>query len=119
MLSILLLASAVSDIGYGEVVYCKGAAVQAELTTCAWNAYKRADQEMNNVWRKLHVKADSKDAADVAVLKSQRAFLVYREQTCIVPYLRESPGTMAKMEQANCLAEITERRVVELQKIFR
>lgn len=74
---------------------------------------------MNEVWRSTRSDRSAGNDVEAALLKSQRAFLIYREQTCKVPYLVESPGTIAPMEQANCLTEITIHRVAELRKLFK
>ncbi len=59
---------------------CPNAQSQLEMNQCAGNAYKAADGELNQVYRKLVAMLDAEDKVQLKV--AQTAWLKYRDANC-------------------------------------
>ena len=116
----LLLALAAADISN-----CDGA--QSEMNFCGKGIYQRADRRMNEQWRKTLTtlrRVDKENAkshlgfgpAADSLLKGQRAWLVYRNQSC-ESVRRIDPGSIAPLNYFACLASMTESRTRELHAL--
>ena len=112
-------------LGAASIANCDGA--QSELNACAKRIYQKSDQQMNDQWRKTLKtlrRVDVNNAksqigfgpAANSFLKAQRAWLVYREQSC-ESVRRINPGSIAPLNYFACLASLTELRIRELQAL--
>ena len=104
---------------------CDGS--QRELNECAAKFYRQADRELNAQWsRTLAVlrrndkelgKWPSYRGASVdTLLKAQRAWLVYRQQSCET-VARISGGTIAPLNYFVCMYDLTGARTKELREL--
>lgn len=92
---------------------CPNAQTQLEMNQCAGNAYKAADGELNNVYRKLVAMLDAEEKAQ---LKSvQTAWLKYRDAHCEFVGDQYKGGSIRPMIYAFCLADVTRNRTTELK----
>jgi uncharacterized protein YecT (DUF1311 family) len=121
----LFLAAALIEPAAPGPESCDGS--QSELNVCAADFYKRADQELNVQWQKTVAvlrhndkelsKWPSYGGASVdTLLKAQRAWLVYREQSCQT-ISRISGGTIAPMNYFVCMFDMTRTRTAELKAL--
>ena len=104
---------------------CDGS--QHELNDCAAKFYREADRELNVQWPKTLAVLRRNDrelskwpsyggpSADT-LLKAQRAWLVYREQSCETE-ARISAGTIAPMNYFVCMYGLTRARTEELRTL--
>ncbi len=120
MLSLLLAAALVQD--------CGASGIQSELNACAARDYAVADRAMNAQWRVTLARVRARDRENgkdsfgppttERLLKSQRAWLAYRDAECALESEEARGGSMQPMLQAGCLARLTEARTEALKQIF-
>lgn len=92
---------------------CPNAETQSELNQCAGKAYRAADGELNQVYRKLVATLDAEEKAQLKV--AQTAWLKYRDAHCEFVGDVYKGGTMRPMVHAFCLADVTRNRTTELK----
>ena len=108
-----------------ELESCEGS--QRELNECANKFYRQADRDLDAQWTKTlatlrrHDKEMSewpsyRGASADALLKAQRAWLVYREQSCETS-ARISVGTISPMNYYVCMFGMTRARTEELRAL--
>ena len=106
-----------------SIANCEG--TQVQMNACAEAVYRSADRKMGQQWNKTYAafKRNDKDMADYisdhgpaaeALLKAQRSWLQYREQSCEAQ-ARLSPGSIFPVNYFFCMASLTEARTEELK----
>jgi len=90
-------------------------ATQAQLNDCAHQQYQHADRALNAQWRKTSNAARRIDKSAFArLLKGQRAWLIYRSETC--GWVGDVfGGSIAPLNYYNCMTDMTETRTKELK----
>jgi uncharacterized protein YecT (DUF1311 family) len=101
---------------------CKDPQDQSSMTFCAGKDFEKADQTLNAIWPKL--KADALESDKNigngtteymdALLKSQRAWLSYRDAECLWQGFEAHGGSMEPMLVNACMAQLTEERIKQL-----
>jgi uncharacterized protein YecT (DUF1311 family) len=86
------------------------AQTQSELTACAAEGAKAADQKLNKAYRDLLRYVDGADTAKLVT--AQRAWIAFRDADCA--FWGAGDGSIAPMNLANCLAELSNKRAEEL-----
>src|SRR5438067_6444687 len=104
------------------------AGTQEELNECAQRDFKQADRALNVQWQKLVVAARRKDRTLVHdrhdppafehLLKGQRAWLTYRDETCAWVQTAFG-GSIAPMNSWVCMTDMTNARTKELERLAR
>lgn len=92
---------------------CPNAQSQLEMNQCAGNAYKAADGELNQAYRKLVAMLDAEEKAQLKV--AQTAWLKYRDAHCEFVGNQYKGGSIRPMIHAFCLADVTRNRTAELK----
>ena len=105
--------SAVDDDFYDEP--CKPASIATfDMAVCQYQRYKRADRELNRVYRLLlsHLDADQKRMTTSA----QRSWLTFRDTDCAAAGLNWAGqnGKERPVVEFSCLADRTEERIRHL-----
>ena len=99
---------------------------QSQMNMCWYQEFAKADAALNEIWPEVKVFAKSLDqdasegdqtGAD-ALLKSQRAWLVYREQQCALESFTSRGGSMQPMLNTGCKTALTNARVSELKNFI-
>jgi len=112
-LSILAVFGVVFGQGKKTSDPCATAQTQAEMNICAGNEYKKADAELNQVYRKL---VEMLDDAEKSQLKSvETAWIKYRDANCEFVADQYKGGTIRPMILGLCLADVTKNRTTELR----
>jgi uncharacterized protein YecT (DUF1311 family) len=101
---------------------CKEPVDQVSMTYCARLDYDKADAELNAEWerQKADAEANDKESADGktefadALLKSQRAWLAFRDAECDWQGFAAHGGSMEPMLVNMCLAKLTRDRTKQL-----
>jgi uncharacterized protein YecT (DUF1311 family) len=107
---------------------CANAQTQADMTSCAGQDFKKADKELNAVYKKAMASqvALDKQSADIspnyvgavkALKKAQRAWIDYRDGHCEGVSYEAAGGTMQPMLELGCKAGLTNKRVKELREL--
>ena len=92
---------------------CPNAQSQLEMNQCAGNAYKAADGELNQIYRKLVAMLDAEEK--VQLKGAQTAWLKYRDAHCEFVGDQYKGGSIRPMIHAFCLADVTRNRTTELK----
>ena len=114
ILIVALLLSSISIAGQKpKDDPCPNAQSQLEMNQCAGNAYKAADGELNQVYRKLVAMLDPE--GKVQLKGVQTAWLKYRDAHCEFVGDQYKGGSIRPMIHAFCLADVTRNRTTELK----
>lgn len=114
------------------VLFCSAAAAQDEpdcenqmdqstMTRCAGLDFDKADAELNRLWPEIKDDAKGSDEGTGktefldALMASQRAWLAYRDAECTWQGFEAHNGSMEPMLVNACLADMTNKRIKELQ----
>lgn len=103
---------------------CVGAPSDADFKDCLDRQYRRIDEELNAVWPHVlrliessdRLPADARRQWKEALLKSQRAWIGYKEAECAgsAPF-KFHGGSGAGVETLDCLIRLTANRLGELK----
>ncbi|TCD14969.1 lysozyme inhibitor LprI family protein [Oricola cellulosilytica] len=95
---------------------------QQGMNWCAMRDYEAADRALNEAWPKIRARMKEVDSwqedrlkgAEAALLKSQRAWIDYRDGQCEVEGFYARGGTLEPLIVSGCLARMTRKRTEEL-----
>ena len=94
---------------------CKTRANQLELTQCSDRQLAKSDAVLNQAYRKLL--ADLDDEHRALLLKSQRAWVAFRDADCDLDASTALGGSMYGMLAADCRTAMTDTRVKDLKAL--
>ncbi len=106
---------------------CADKANNAELTECVWVAYKKADAELNAVWKQViasimpeegYLPADAAKTWKDDLLASQRAWITFKDKDCDAVSYEWYGGSGASMAVGYCLYGHTVRRTDDLKERY-
>jgi uncharacterized protein YecT (DUF1311 family) len=96
---------------------CKDAQTTVEMRDCAGKEYKKADAELNSVYKQLMSKLT--DEGHKASLKTaQQAWLKYRDANCEFEAYLNRGGTIYPVVYTGCLSAMTTARTKELRELI-
>ncbi len=104
---------------------CKNPQTQMEMNICSQRDYEAADKALNAQYqttRKAMKKWDADSSSDLkgaedALVKAQRAWVVYRDAQCISSGFQAHGGSMEPMLISGCQADLTRKRIEELKEL--
>jgi uncharacterized protein YecT (DUF1311 family) len=113
-----------------EQVDCNNAQSQADMNYCSEMDFEKADKQLNTVYKQaLKSQADlDKQSAEInpdyvgavkALKKAQRAWIDYRDGQCEGESYQAVGGTMQPLLESGCKADLTNKRVKELQELIK
>ena len=105
---------------------CDEAETTLEITQCLGEDYKRADAELNRVYRAVmahiddadHVPADKRQEWKDKLRAAQRDWVGFKEKDCEVVYFEWWMGSGANAASLGCLISKTETRTNELKERY-
>ena len=106
---------------------CEDPQSQEEMTGCAGLAFEDADRRLNEVWPRLVEIAQDNDFLGVddgrpsyeeTLREAQRAWIGFRDANCTFEGFQARGGTMEPMLIGDCLARMTEARIMELTDLI-
>jgi len=89
---------------------------QVGMNACAYEAFKKQDRALNALYGELMKTPDAGPPRQLQA--SQRAWLQFRDLEC----LYEAPdtgGSIVPMLKADCLAELTRERILDLRRVLK
>lgn len=117
MLKNVLLYSLLSCVGmYAFSVNTAYAQTQTDINQSAANDYKKADANLNKVYRDVFNKLDATAKADLKA--AQNAWIKYRDLDCKFQSAGVAGGSMQPMVVSGCLADKTAARTKELNGLL-
>ena len=93
---------------------CDSPQTQAEMNVCAAAEFRRADAQMNAVYRKLTATLAAGRRGKLQT--AQRAWLVFRDAHCAFEASAFEGGTMRPMEYSACATNVTKERIGHLRQ---
>lgn len=108
-----------------ENVDCGYPVTQIEMTYCAQEGWKKADAELNAVYKQAIAKMREMDSyldpplkgAANALKEAQRAWIPYRDKACEAYGFMARGGSMEPQLVYGCLATQTKIRIEQLEEI--
>lgn len=112
--------------GAEDLPDCANASNNVEITACVWDAYKRADAELNAVWKQVmasirpedYLPADAVKAWKDDLLAAQRAWITFKEKDCDAVAYEWYGGSGANMAVGSCLYAHTVQRTNDLKERY-
>lgn len=89
------------------------AQTQAEMNQTAIDNFKKADNELNQVYKKLIKKLDEKEKS--LLITAQKNWLKFRDSKCEFEKQQYDGGNIQPLIYYTCLAECTEDRIEDLK----
>lgn len=104
---------------------CAAPVTQLDMTLCAEQAWRRADEDLNLAYgfaRKMMQDIDAglpddQKGAEVALRDAQRAWIAFRDAGCAAEGFRAAGGSMRPMVVALCLERVTRARTEDLRAL--
>ena len=93
---------------------CANAPTTPEMRDCAGKEYKKADDELNRVYRQLIAKIDD-EGRKTALKAAQLAWIKYRDANCDFASYLNRGGTIEPVVRYNCITEMTGARMRNLR----
>jgi uncharacterized protein YecT (DUF1311 family) len=90
---------------------------QAELNECYGNAYKKADAELNVLYRQITARLKDDKAITTLLVAAQRAWVAFRDAECDFSVSGISGGSAYGMILAICLDKLTGKRIDDVRKV--
>ncbi len=117
--------SCVPAVAQQPQMNCEDPQTQIEMTMCAGEDLAEADKALNAEYQALRKLTKARDADagegqagfDTALVKAQRAWVVYRDSWCEAFAYQAHGGTMEPQLNAECQAELTRKRTDELKAL--
>jgi uncharacterized protein YecT (DUF1311 family) len=109
---------------------CREPITQMAINRCAAEAYRRADLEMNRLWKlavadakqsdkdRRPISSDTRPSYFSALLEGQRAWLKYRDAHCVSEGYSARGGSMEPMLVATCKERLTKERTTQLYELI-
>ena len=84
---------------------------QAELNDCFGNVFKKADAELNVLYRQITARLKDDQATTKLLVAAQRAWVAFRDAECDFSASGVDGGTALGMILAICLDKLTLKRI--------
>ena len=110
MLHLLLLA-----VTPAADVSCSAAVSTQAIVACFSEKTKAADTRLNAAYRRALVRVPARQARSLRT--AQRAWIGFRDADCRA--VADGEGTVARIEAAQCLADLTSQRARALERFGR
>ena len=92
---------------------------QAELNECYGNAYKKADAELNVLYRQITARLKDDQATTKLLVAAQRAWVAFRDAECDFSASGVSGGSAQGMILAICLDKLTGKRIDDFKNYLK
>ncbi|MBE9114479.1 DUF1311 domain-containing protein [Lusitaniella coriacea LEGE 07157] len=94
---------------------CSSAQTQAEINTCTAEAAQKADERLNQVYRKLRA-ALQNSPQEQRLIAAELAWIEYRDTDCEFDQRRYDGGSIMASVYSTCVANLTEQRAEKLEQ---
>ena len=95
---------------------CQGPSPTADGYECFYAASKKADAELNQLYRRIQTVVDGNEL--VKLREAQRLWMHFRDANCSAEYEFYEGGSAGPMVRVACLEAVTRHRIEELQIMF-
>lgn len=91
------------------------AQTQSQINECAAEALKSADDELNRLYHQMQDRLKNDENTKSHLIEAQRKWLAFRDSECSFTTSRSAGSSMHPMYMNECLAGLTQSRVMELK----
>ena len=98
---------------------CDDAVDQPTLNACADQSFKKADVELNAVYKKLQSRKMDDAQAGKLLIAAERAWVAFRDAECEFDAADNIGGTIYPMIYSGCLERLTKARTEQLDRYLR
>jgi uncharacterized protein YecT (DUF1311 family) len=112
----LLLMLFIFATGTAARAQCEEAKSTLQINECFAKELKKADAELNTVYRLALKKLEADDAA--LLRKAQRAWLAYRDAQCEAEHALWGGGTGGPAAWMSCKLGLTSQRTAEIRNTY-
>jgi uncharacterized protein YecT (DUF1311 family) len=92
---------------------------QAELNDCYGNVYKKADAELNGLYRQITSRLKDDKPTTKLLVTAQRAWVAFRDAECDFSASGVSGGSAYRMILAICLNGLTSKRIDDFKNYLK
>lgn len=93
------------------------AQTQMEINQTAHNDFKKADTELNKVYKQVMKILNEKEKK--LMIKAQKDWLTFRDSHCEFEIEQYVGGSIQPLIHSNCLTELTNDRIEDLKAILK
>ncbi len=111
----LLVLSIFAMPGKTHAESCNSASSQSELNSCGSDAYRAADQKLNDAFKQIEHRFSADKDGSEQLRQAQRAWIGFRDAECKFASSGVAGGSAYTMVQQQCLRDLTEARVKQLE----
>ena len=98
---------------------CDNAMDQPTLNACADQSFRKADAELNAVYKKLQSRKMDDAQAGKLLTAAERAWVAFRDAECEFDAADNIGGTIYPMIYSGCLERLTKARIEQLDRYLR
>ncbi|MEJ0063191.1 MAG: lysozyme inhibitor LprI family protein [Alphaproteobacteria bacterium] len=109
-----LVLACLTASGKSWAVDCASPMTQADMTQCALEDWKKADAELNAVYKKLMKKISPAGQKELRAV--QRAWIAYRDRQCAFNNLGTVNGSVHPMLISQCTSDLTREQIKILRE---
>ncbi len=119
---LFVLATFAGAAAAADDLDCNNATAQQDMNLCAARDFEAADADLNAIWKQARATAKQLDAdqpddlkgAEDALIAAERGWIAYRDGECVLVGFQARGGSMEPMLVSACLADLTRKRIEEL-----
>ena len=115
-LGLILIAALTSAV---RAVECDNAMDQSTMNACADQSFKKADAELNTVYKKLQSRKNDDAEAAKLLIAAERAWVAFRDAECEFDAADNLGGSIYPMIYSGCLERLTQARIDQLNRYLR
>jgi uncharacterized protein YecT (DUF1311 family) len=115
LIAIVLAAGPRGTIASASETCDKSSSSQADLNECYGKAYRKADSELNAIYKQINERLKDRTASAKLLIAAQKAWIAFRDAECNFSTSASAEGSVYPMTQAICLEGLTTKRIDELK----
>jgi uncharacterized protein YecT (DUF1311 family) len=116
LFGLILIAAFTSAARANE---CDNAMDQSTMNACADQSFKKADAELNAVYKKLQSRKNDDAEAAKLLIAAERAWVLFRDAECEFDAADNLGGSIYPMVYSGCLERLTQARIDQLNRYLR
>lgn len=114
--ALILLAASAS---FACAEDCENATDQAAMNACADESFKKADADLNAVYKKLQDRKSDDEEATKALIAAERAWIEFRDAECRFDSADNLGSSIYPLVYADCQERLTRTRIEQLDRYLR
>lgn len=102
-----------------QALDCDDAVTQSAMNACAYEAWVKADEDLNDTYAWAMDRAKSMSEATAEALRTaQRAWIPYRDAACEAEGILFEGGSIQPLIVYTCLEHLTRQRTEEMRAVY-